>query len=151
MTCINLIEILHILGNKFSESSQLFYNVYYSDGTAQPKDLLVESICKKRSKRPQRKKDASTVSKEELQFSTCHKGYCVHLGISRSINKDSEHCALGETSFATNSLEPSSYTIVFDVYLNGAEERLLEYLQSRGSLEEFVRQYVWKEIEKLLT
>jgi hypothetical protein len=74
------LQIFHILG-KFSETSKLFYNVHYSDGRSQPRDLLVEIIYKKKSKRDQRTKD---LLREELQFSTCHKGYCVHVTILRS-------------------------------------------------------------------
>ena len=119
---------------KLSGLSQLFYNWRYSDGTRQSPDLLVQTICKKKSKRHQRKKD---VLKEELQFSTCHKGYCVQIDISRSLNETSR------------TLDPLSYHVSFDLQLNEASQRLLEYLISRKSLEDFVKQFVWKEIENL--
>ena len=46
-------------------------------------------------------------------------------------------------------MDQSSYRIHFDIHLNDMKERLLEYLVSRKSLEDFVRQYMWKEIENL--
>ena len=125
----------HIL-ERFTDSSKLFYNVHYTDAT-QPQDLLVEKIYKKKTRRDQRKKDAP---KEVLQFSTCHRGYCVQVAISVSHSTSEE---------SAGTFDPSSYHIHFDIHLNNAKERLLEYLVSRKSLEDFVRHFIWKEIEKL--
>ena len=125
---------------KFTDSSKLFYNVCYTD-TKEPRDLLVEKIYKKKSKRHQRNKD---VPRESLQFSTCHRGYCVQVVVS--LSDDTRHDEEG-----SGILDPSSYHIHFDIHLNDAKERLLEYLESRKPLEDFVRQFVWREIEKLPT
>ncbi len=67
----------------------MFYNVHYRDGKKQPQDLLVETIYKKKIKRDQQKTDAR---REELQFSTCHKGYCVRVVIS--LSQDNRYCLL---------------------------------------------------------
>ena len=61
-------------------------------------------IYKKKSKRDQRTID---LLREELQFSTCHKGYCVHVTILRS--QDNRHTE-AETS------DPS-YHVHFDIHL----------------------------------
>ena len=107
----------------------------YSDGTRQPLDLLAETISKKKSKRSQRKKD---LLQEELQFSTCHKGHCVQISISRSLDNNT-----------SKTLDPSAYHVYLDIQLDKATQRLLEELTSRKSLEDFVKQFVWKEIENL--
>ena len=60
-----------------------FYNVCYCDGTQQLQDLLLENVFKrKKGWKDKRKKNGD----EKLQFSTCHKGFCIQITILCSLD-----------------------------------------------------------------
>ena len=81
--------ILTFCLGKFSQMNCLFYNVSYCNGEKEPRDLLAETILKKKMKRCQR--TGSEI--EKLQFSTCYKGFCIQIVTSRTVNCVKRYCA----------------------------------------------------------
>ena len=67
----------------FGEMTRLFYDVSYKNGgITEPSDLLAELIAK--NKIIEERKTDDQVSVETLQFSTCYKGTCVHIIITKN-------------------------------------------------------------------
>ncbi|XP_046848458.1 uncharacterized protein LOC124442012 [Xenia sp. Carnegie-2017] len=118
---------------KFCDTSRLFYDVKYMNGTPKTHDSLVEKILKMKSRR--RNQYMMECSNEELCFSTFHKGFRIRISITA---RTQENCD-----------KEKSYEVHSSLHLNFLLERLLEYLKSKKNLQDFVALHMWKEIENL--